>query len=188
LRHENEAIIAELNAETEQLRKENNDTALLLRYRSIGDPSAFEEAMREFSGTKYTLEFPLNSPEGGTFGNELGLALTKAGWIGGMVPAPSAYLGLGVYVFIIQGPGCNAQSRAGVALADWLDARSIATLSALAAPDAALASSLSKPEDLEPGSIVIRIGPQPETIEHQRGILSEYQRRKQYRSVTPPQA
>jgi hypothetical protein len=187
LRDENKTIVSELNAEIERLRKENNDTALLLRYRSIGDPAAFEETMRRFSGTKYTLEFPSNSWEGGTFGNEISLALTRAGWIGSSVPVARPYLGFGVYVFTVQGPDCITQSKAGVALADWLDERSIATLSALATPDAALASPDAKPDDLEPGSIVIRVGSKPETIEQQRGIQSEYLRRKQYRSVTPSQ-
>jgi hypothetical protein len=177
--------ISELDAETERLRKENNDTALLLRYRSIGDPAAFEKAMRDFSGTKYKLEFPLNSREGGTFGNELGLALTRAGWIGDLVPTQSVLLGLGVFVFTVKGPDCNMQSKAGVALADWLAARSIATRSGLATPDAAVVSPLSKPYDLEPGSIVIRVGSRPETIEQQRDIESEYRRQKELRAVTP---
>ena len=48
--------IAELNAETERLRKENNDTALLLSYRSLGDTTAFVEAMRPFTGTVFIVE------------------------------------------------------------------------------------------------------------------------------------
>lgn len=178
---------AELNAETERLRKENNDTALLLRYRSIGDPSTFEQTMRGFSGTKYTLEFLVNSNEAGTFQNELNLALTRSDWIGASVPVARPYLGFGIYILTVPGRDCIAQSKAAEALADWLDTRSIATFSALATPEAALASPDAplKPTNLDPGSIVIRVGPKPETIEQQERIRSEYQRRKHSRSVTP---
>jgi hypothetical protein len=81
--------VAELNAETERLRKENNETALLLAYRSVGDMQAFEDAMRPFSGTKYAMEVfvapaftnPTMEPEIANFQWLLNMGLQRAGWI-----------------------------------------------------------------------------------------------------------
>ena len=54
--------LAELNLETERLRKENNEFTALLSFRSIGDPQEFVEAMKPFAGTRFA--FGIFGPRG----------------------------------------------------------------------------------------------------------------------------
>lgn len=159
--------IAELNAQTERLRKQNKDTALLLAYRSILDTPAFEDAMRAFSGTKYTIEV-FDSMEAINFQWRLNMALRNSGWLAVRNPGRRLNLGFGVSVMTVGNQNAILRSEAGEALASWLDDDEIATITAVVAR-----------EDLELQTLVIEVGPKPETIEQQTQIRSEYKRRLQ---------
>jgi uncharacterized protein YjeT (DUF2065 family) len=161
-----EAKIAELNSETERLRKENNDTTLLLGYRSVGDLSAFEEAMRPFSGTTYVLYFPEGSNECANLQWELHTALKKAGWINRVFRSDRTF-GFGVGVYTVATSERPLRSPAGEALAEWLDSRRVAVISCSIAHNF-----------FEVGTVVIDVGPRPETTEQQEQIRSEYARLK----------
>jgi hypothetical protein len=157
--------VAELDVETERLRKENNDTTLLLAYRSVGDMSALAEAMRAFSGTKYAIEFS-DSNEAATLQWQLNAALNNAGWKAVSHPSRSILDGYGVWIKTIADRHGFPRSKAADALAEWLDARQVATIACVV-----------KREGLDLGTVVIGIGPKPETIEQQRQIKDEYRKR-----------
>jgi hypothetical protein len=157
--------IAELNAQTERLRRQNRDTALLLAYRSILDTPAFEDAMRAFSGTKYAIEV-FDSMEAKYFQRRLDMALKNAGWLAVRNPGRRLNLGFGVSVLTVGNQDAILRSEAGEALASWLDADEIATITAIIARG-----------DLEFQTLVIEVGPKPETIDQQTQIRSEYKRR-----------
>jgi hypothetical protein len=172
-----ERSIAELNAETEKLRKENNETALLLSYRSVGDMPAFENAMREFSGTKYAIEFLHDSNETARLQWQVNGVLKSAGWVPIRHPFHRVRMNMQPGVFIktvarggysksAAQEGALPRSKAGEALADWLDDNRIATLTAVVAGD-----------DV-PGTLIIAVGPKPETIEEYNQIRAEYRRRR----------
>jgi hypothetical protein len=171
-----EAQIAELNAETERLRKENNDFALLHAYRSVGDLAAFEEAMRPFAGTTYVLHFPEDSTECAYLQWELNTALKKAGWIWRLF-RENRNFSFGVWVCTVSERDKPFHSPAGEAIAEWLNAKEMAVIS----------NSIAH-NFFEVGTVVIEVGPRPETIEQQEQIRSEYARLKSLRPVTPPEA
>lgn len=148
------------------LRKQNQDTALLLAYRSLGDTSAFEDAMRAFSGTKYAIEF-LDSNEAINFQWRLDIALKRAGWTAVRNPVRRLNLGFGVSVLTVGNRNAALRSEAGDALSDWLDAHEAATLTAVIERD-----------DLELNTLIIGVGPKPETLDKHNQIRSEYRRRR----------
>jgi hypothetical protein len=163
--------VAELNVETERLRKENSDTALLLAYRSVGNMSAFEEAMRAFSGTTFVLEGIEGSNEVAHLQWELNTALRKAGWIRRQFLAKQS-IGFGVHILTVGTRAAPCRSDAAGALADWLDGKRVAVI-----------SSVKANLFFELGTVVLKIGPKPETIEQLEQIRSEYARQKLSRSV-----
>jgi hypothetical protein len=158
---------AALEKQVEQLRKENNDTALLLSYRSVGDMPAFEDAMRAFNGTKYAMEFLHPSNEATNFQWVLNIALKNAGWIPVRLPWHRMNLGFGVWVMTVGDGPPFSRSEAAEALADWLDASQIATITAVV-----------KRDDVA-GTVIIQVGPRPETIEQYDQMRSEYRRRRE---------
>lgn len=166
--------IAELNLETERLRKENNETALLLGYRSVGDLSAFVDAMRPFSGTRYQMYVYAEDTipnEVATLQWNLNIALTRAGWISAPEPRPMRHrqLNFGVAILTVHGPKSMQRSEAGYALADWLDGKEIACLVGLIRDDVF---------SLQDVTLKIMVGPKPETIEHHQHLRSVYREQR----------
>jgi hypothetical protein len=174
-----EHTIAELSLETERLRKEANDTALLLAYRSVGETRAFVKAMRPFGGTRYAIDLiSESSNEIGSLLRELNMSLIKAGWIRGtFVVKTKPTLGFGVRVLTTAAKHGLATSEAANALADWLDNRQVAVISF------ATTSGLHTP-----GTVVLQIGTRPETLKQQEEIRAEYARVRALRPFTQPQA
>ena len=168
--------IIELNAETERLRKDNNDTLILRSYRSVGNLSAFEDAMRPFAGTKYRIEMLTDSNEVAQLQWELNNVLPKAGWISLGPPDRRYQLGDWVNVYTVSTEGKPFNSAAAIALADWLDSHHTATLIGV----------LGQRDDA-PGTVIIQIGARSETIERYDHTRAEYSRLRS-RPVTPPQA
>jgi hypothetical protein len=170
--------IAVLNAETERLRKENNETLILRSYRSVGNLSAFEEAMRPFIGTRYLIHFLPGPQEVAQLQWELATTLPKAGWIPASHSVSRPNIGGWVDVATVGTIEHRAHSAAGFALADWLDGQSVAVLT-----DRIIADP-----DLEAGTVIVQIGSKPETMVQYEWIREEFVRRKSLRPVTPPQA
>ena len=105
-RESNERI-AELNNETARLRKENNDTELLLNPRSIGDAAAFEQAMaklREQNTSLNSMQWGVTYPP---HDNQVRLhwplftSLQNAGWIAARQPQRVNTLSFGVHVNVV---------------------------------------------------------------------------------------
>jgi len=153
----------ELEAEVERLRKENNDRELLDRYRSVGNVEVFEEAMRAFSGTKYALEFWHSQQEVCELQWRLNISLTNAGWIRGRV-MHRQNLSFGVWVMTVVRENHAVRSKAAEALAGWLDDNGVATIIA------------EVKTDDDAGTVVIQIGPRPETMQQYKQIRAEYRR------------
>jgi hypothetical protein len=98
--------------ETERLRKENNEFALLLAYRSVGDMRLFEDAMREFSGTKYLLQVVPNAKEAIHLTWALGVCLKRSGWIEIEPPGVRENLRVGVTVLTATSPSPTFAAKA----------------------------------------------------------------------------
>jgi hypothetical protein len=154
--------------ETERLRKENNETALILGYRSVGDMQAFEDAMRPFSGTKYAMEVfvaptfsnPTMTPEIASLQWHLNIGLQKAGWIMIGHVSRRGSLGFGVWLLNISDhpiPGSGARD----ALAGWLDNANTATLVNTVRNDGLAAQGCT---------VLIQIGLKPETMDQHHMI------------------
>lgn len=170
--------ISQQSAEIERLRKENNDTLILRSYRSVGNHSAFEEAMQRFTGTKFTISMVAESNEVSTLQWELNTLLPRAGWISLGLPEQRFNLGDHVNVLTASAPGKPFVSAAADALAEWLDANHVAVL----------IGSVGNTEH-EPGTVVIQLGMRSETIERYDQVREAYSARKAaFRPVTPPQA
>lgn len=150
--------IVELNAEIERLRKDNNDMALLLSFRTIGDVREFEEAMAKFPGTSFVVEvYPHAEPE--NLSHVLGTALQRAGWskIGPL--KRKSELGPGVCVVSITASAPASPDAATIALSDWLHRHRLSTLR----------FATTHPE-YPVGTILIAIGPRPETLDQLRSF------------------
>ena len=160
--------------ETERLRKENNETALLRAYRSVGDIQAFEDAMRPFSGTKYAMEVFVESaiyvnsqlasatmpPEIGNLQWQLNRGLQGAGWIMLGDVSRRGNLGFGVCVHRISDhPISGPEARD--ALAAWLDNANTATLVDTVRNDGLAAQGCT---------VLVQIGLKPETMDQHHMI------------------
>jgi hypothetical protein len=171
LREVTDSIISELNAETEKLRKENNNRELLTRYRSIGDTVALENAMRQYAGTEYVIEFQTEQYEASRFQWELTTFLGKAGWVLKGYPRPIS-LGFGAAVLTVTERNKHIpESAAGIALVDWLYGQNIAVYSAVVA----------RSDHREPSALVIQLGPRPEVMEQHEIIRAGYAARRSSR-------
>jgi hypothetical protein len=149
----------ELGAETERLRKENNDISMVLSDRMIKDVPGFVEAMRAFAGTEVLIGEVLmgsgNSPESRRLLWVIKNTLECAGWI---ITGPVSRSMLPDCVTIsLTLSEWNADSpcrRAAVALGDWLNDSGIVPLVSL--HDAH--------EGLQPGTLIINVGGKPQTV------------------------
>jgi hypothetical protein len=145
----------------EHLRKANNEMALLLSNRSVGDLRALEKAMKPFAGTKVV--FDLHSFSWGVNGEAHNLylllqnALYGAGWIKVREPSRRLQLGPGVAITTIASAVPSPRANAAVELAEWLHLHRVSVV-----------QIVSTNSDLEPGTVVIAIGPQPDTLEQLR--------------------
>jgi hypothetical protein len=167
--------IAELNSETERLRKENNETDLLLKYRDPGW-TELTEAMRSYAGTKFRTEVIRDGIEPSNFRWRLELALKDAGWLLIAIPSGRYNLNFGIAVHTIGTTENPVRSAAAVALADWLNSKNVAAWAGVIGD-----------REAEPGLVVVQVGPRPETMEQYESIRQEQERRNA-RPVTPPQA
>jgi len=109
--------------------------------------------MRPFGGTQYIIQMD-GSNAGGHLQWELNAALKNAGWLPKLWSASRINLSIGVSVLTVAPRNHPVNSEAAEALADWLDRSGIAVL---ALP---IDNSL-----MELGTLVIQIGPRPETVE-----------------------
>lgn len=163
--------------ETERLRKENNETALLLGFRSdrLGPPSALTDAMKPFAGTKYQVQFFTEAGFTRTTPLEVGhvqwymaVVLKDAGWT--MEPPhtiPRAHIQHGVHVLTVRGDHNSAAPRspAGEALAEYLDSRDIAVWVGLVRDDDLWNRGIE---------LLILVGSKPETIEQHKQMQKAY--------------
>jgi hypothetical protein len=170
---ESEQRVVELGAETERLRKENNEFAALLSYRNIGDPQELAYAMKRFAGTRFV--FGVGGGEARNLLAQLGEALRQAEWIKIGPPRRGSEAGWGVEIVTV-GDSASLMNEGALALAEWLDSHGIGVVPMIAQRD-----------DIEPGTVVITIGPKPETLEQQR-ILQETYALRTSGPVTPPKA
>ena len=135
--HEEHRVRDWYASETERLRAENNNTALLQAYRSIGDLAQFTEAMRPFSGTKFALEMYVVSSfvtsnatqEISTLQWWLQHGLRGAGWI--MVGHVSRRMNIGMGVVVMTLSNEPIQSPAAKHLSAWLDGCNVANWSGI---------------------------------------------------------
>jgi hypothetical protein len=167
------AEIAQLNAETERLRKENNEMALLWSYRSIGDIEEFASAMRPFAGTRFTCEI-LGRGEVNNLHAQINAGLERAGWIKLGPASRTLTSAFGVTVSTVATDVPSPRGSAATALADWLFNKHVSVY-----------AQVAKRDDLPPGTLVIEIGPKPETLEQLRSYERSY---RLHWPVTPPQA
>lgn len=158
---------AELNAEIERLRKDNHQMALLLSNRSISDLRELERTMKPFAGTKFA--FDVHSFAFGPNGEAHNLylllhnALYGAGWIKVREPSRRTQLGPGVAIATIASRVPSPRADPAIQLAKWLHRDHISVVQ-IVGTDAAL----------EPGTVVIAVGPKPETLEQLRMLDDSY--------------
>ena len=177
LRDENAKIIAALNAETERLRKENNDTIIMRSFRSLGDVTAFEAAMSPFPGTRFFIEHALDATgEIGQLQGQLSRSLPAAGWFQTKIAVAelTRMIPSCVSVFTVSHPDKPRNSAAALALARWLDGNFVAVrVSPIAWPETSL------------GTLFIQIGSRPESIELYEKFRQGF---AEHRPVTPSKA
>ena len=92
--------------------------------------------MQAFSGTKYAIEFFAESQEAVQFQWMLSISLKNAGWIPILHdshPGRRFNLGFGICILTVADENCISRSRAGDALAGWLDGNEVATITAVVA-------------------------------------------------------
>jgi hypothetical protein len=145
--------VAELNAETESLRKENNETALLLADRTLGDAMAFADAMKEFRGTKAVICVADDRESKDLAWHLEQILRTGGSWEMAAERKIGNITTEGIRVSCSRAKWMLTLScgSAGEALADWLN-KARATANALPNNDA--------PED----SLMITIGPKPSSL------------------------
>jgi hypothetical protein len=179
LDRENEKTIAELNREADREKAKLAELMLLSEWRTVGDLSAFEDAMRRFAGDQqYILQFAESEDkEPRQLMSQLHRALPNAGWIPiGETPRRSWTLQRGVSIRrVVRMPDPLFGSPAQNTPANWLDDRQIA-----------VSVWAYEQEDLAPGTLVIDVGLRPTNIEEHRALRAEFSKVK--RPVTPPPA
>ena len=149
------------------------EIAFLMAYRSLGDMDAFQEAMREFSGTRYAMEMlsigGVMSQEVGELQWRLNIGLKNAGWIAEGYPRARPHLNFGVFVATITGGRDNVRrSRAGDALCALLDANDTAALMGVISEEYLASQGVA---------VLIQVGPKPETIEQYQQIKKAYRQK-----------
>jgi len=163
--------IAELNVETEHLRKENNEMLIFLGDRRIIDPIEFQQAMYVFPETAIIMGVA-DDREAIQFAASLRHNLMEAGWnVGHTHNIGDDQEGLFIAQSGFDDPGpC---SPAAEALADALNANRVATITGLrnAAP---------------PWAMTINVGIKPKTPEMQKRIQDEREAQKKRRSSDGP--
>jgi hypothetical protein len=160
-----------LESEVDRLRKDSSEMTLLHSYRSLGEMLAFETAMKDFNGTRYAIEFLGVDRECGNFQWILNGALRKAGWV--RTPLPTIHrtnMHLGVLIMTVAWDTRSLPStKPADALAVWLDANNVATQTAIV-----------KRDDPQ-GTVIVLIGPRPETMEQYSQIRAAFRQQKNQR-------
>jgi len=154
----------------EQLRKENNETALVLKDRSLGNMLEFQQAMWAFRGTEYVLETGVDR-ESLSFKIRLNAALLGSEWKTHGHVLRRLNLGEGVWILTVGTKSDTRLSEAGEALADWLNNHNVVTL-----------TNVTERDGLSPGTVLIQIGTRPETFERFEEFRAARDKEKRERS------